>query len=204
MIELVLKLTNLILLLLSVVWLSRAPDWEPLIAFLTLLSGYSFQEYKDYQKLSSKESSQKHDRSLFESYEDLLPENNFRYVLNNDLFNNWIHNNYSNQISIYLEQASTIKGHFINKTIQSAFENFVKNLFELKSFMATHFFVNDRPSGSSPDKWILSLYPDLKHTGDKEKRDRYFKREKELHGLIDSVEDAYNTFRSTIKQTISM
>ncbi len=204
MIELALKLSNLVLLLLSVVWLSRAPDWEPLIAFLTLLSGYSFQEYKDYQKLSSKESSQKHDRSLYESYEEILPENNFRYVLNNDLFNNWVRKNYSNQISIYLEQAATIKGHFINKTIQSDFENFVKQLFELKSFMGTHFFVNDGSSGSSPDEWILSLYPDLKYTGDEEKRERYFKREKELHGLIDSVEEAYNSFRTTLKQTINM
>jgi hypothetical protein len=198
----VLKLTNLILLLFSVVWLSRAPDWEPLIAFLSLLFGYSFQEYNDYKKLSSKDSTLKHDKDLFESYEKMLPENDFRYVLNNDLYGNWMHHDYSCQISRYLELATTIKGHFLNKKIQSDFKNFVKKLSELKSFMAKHFFVINDNSNSSPDEWILSLYPDLKNTGDEQKRILYFQRGKELHDIIDDIEKVYNTFRNTIKKTI--
>jgi hypothetical protein len=203
-IELILKLSNLVLLLLSVVWLSRTPDWEPLIAFLALFFGYAYQEFKDYKKLSSKDSSLKHDKSLFQKYNELLPENDFLYVLNNDLFNSWIQNKYSKQLGVFLELAKSIDGQFLNKEIRSVFEKFTTQLIELKFFMAAHFFVNDGSSGNSPDEWILSLYPELKHSGDDQKRQRYSQREKELHELIDLTIDTYKSYRKAVKAELHM
>ena len=182
------------------VWLSRAPDWEPLITFFTLLFGYAFQEYKDYQKYLSKDNTKEHDKSLFLQYEELLPEDDLNYVLNNNLYNNWMQYRFSKQIGSYVYLAKGIKGRFLNKKLQPKFEIFVKRLDELKSFMGTHFFVND--GGSSPDDWIVSLYPDLKKSGDEQKRKLYQKREKELHEIIDRVEDAYNIFRVAVKERL--
>jgi hypothetical protein len=42
----------------------------------------------------------------------------------------------------------------------------------------------------------------MKHSGDEQKRKLYFEREKELHGLIDKVEDAYLPFRKLAKQKL--
>jgi len=61
-------------MLLSVVWVSRSPDWEPLIAFLTLFFTYIYQDYKGYNYATQKERICEHDKALFLQYEELLPE----------------------------------------------------------------------------------------------------------------------------------
>ena len=202
MIKLIFKYTNLILLLLSVVWLSRTPDWEPLIAFLTLFFSYLFQDVKSYKGSSEKENIVEHDKALYSQYEELLPENDFTFVLNNDLFNNSMDYSFSKQISRYLYLSEAIKGKFPNKKLQIKFEISTEHLRSIKTFMATHFFVNDNNQVVPPEDWVVSLYPEMKHSGDNQKRELYLKREKELHRLIDKVEEAYITFRKMVKQSL--
>jgi hypothetical protein len=91
-----------VLLLLSVVWLSRAPDWEPLIAFLTLFFGYLFQDFKGFRGLTQNGKDLDYDKALFLKYEELLPEDDFTFVLNNDLFFNSMRYSFSEQIRRYL------------------------------------------------------------------------------------------------------
>lgn len=195
------KYTNLVLLLLSVVWLSRAPDWEPLLAFLTLFFGYLFQDVKGCRDLTQNNNSVDHDKTLFLKYEELLPEDDFIFVLNNDLFNSSMDYSFSKQIGRYLYLSEAIKGTFLNKKLQNKFELFVKHLRDVKLFMAKHFFVNEN-SGEKPEDWVVSLYPEMKHSGDEHKSKLYLEREKELHGLIDKVEEAYTPFRKLAKQKL--
>lgn len=57
------KLTTLALVLLSLTWLCRAPDWEPAISFIVFLSAYLGIEYR-----SQKKSLTKHDINLMELF----------------------------------------------------------------------------------------------------------------------------------------
>lgn len=199
---LIIKFSNFFLLLLSVVWLSRAPDWEPLIAFLTLLFGFIFQEYKDYKKYTLKDQSLEHDRSLFEKYDNILPEKDFLYVLNNDLFNLWIRYGFSKKFSYFFELSESIEGKYINREIQAVFDVFEKNFRSLASFVAVHFFVPKDSKANSADEWVLCLYPDLKYSEDPEKRERYENRQKELQNLIDIVIEKYTVYREKIKREL--
>ena len=57
------KLTTLALVLLSLTWLCRAPDWEPAISSIVFLSAYLGIEYR-----SQKKSLTKHDINLMETF----------------------------------------------------------------------------------------------------------------------------------------
>lgn len=199
-----LKITNLILLLLSVGWLTRSPDWEPLIAFLTLLFGYLYQEFKDDKKHQILESEASHDKSIFHRYNEILSEKDFLYILNNDLSNNQIHYTDSIRFIFFLEPMESIAWQYINPRIKRDFEKFSTNFSQLKYFISTHFFLNEHLSGKCEDNWILSLYPEMKRSPDENKKFIYVNKEKELLGLIDTAINTYNNYRKTIKAELKI
>ena len=68
---LVIKAINLVALLVSVAWLSRAPDWEPVVSSLVLLATLIGQEIASIRR-SSVDS---HDRALFDRFLEEFPSN---------------------------------------------------------------------------------------------------------------------------------
>ena len=54
------RFTTVIASVLSAVWLARAPDWEPLIALLTLFFGYLGVEIVHYRKQKQKSENSDH------------------------------------------------------------------------------------------------------------------------------------------------
>jgi hypothetical protein len=62
------RIAALIIVLLSLVWLCRAPDWEPMIAFVTALTAYlGLDFWQTVRGISA------HDRELVERFLKLLP-----------------------------------------------------------------------------------------------------------------------------------
>lgn len=195
----ILKLTNLILLLASTAWLTTNHEWEPFIAFMTLLSTMVIQEFRD-RNIGNNEKSVEHDKKLYLIYEEILPEKDFVYLLNNDIWNSRTDNGYVGRISKYLHLADSIEGNFIESKLNKKFNIFIGSLHELRTFFATHFFVpNDGMAKSTEGEYLLYLYPDLKNSNDESKRELYATRLKQLHEVIDKTIKSYKDFRKQIK-----
>ncbi len=151
------------------------------------------------------ESSVSHDKTLFQRYNEILPERDLLYILNNDLYNNRMCYADSERFSSFCALANSVDGQFLNKKVILNFEKFTFCFFKLKSFIATHFFVVNELSINSPsDEWVLALYPDLKKSPYENKRQIYFQREKELLELIEVTADSYKNFRKIIKTELHL
>ncbi len=183
-------------------WLSRTPDWEPLIVFFGFLSTYLIQELTIQKKIKFRDIIYQHDKNLFQRYNDILAENEFSFIID-ELYNNYIHRLYLEKISDYLELTKITEGKFNDKKKNTDFNNFVEKLFDLRLFISQHFFVNDT---HNPDhlQWIHKLYPELKDSPEDEQRIIYFEREKELQAIVDISIEKFNEFRKNIKKSLHL
>jgi hypothetical protein len=199
----ILKLTNLLLLLASTAWLASKPDWEPLIAFFTLFSSFIYQEYKTQQPDKSRKNDDR-DKKHFLKLSEMLPLDEFRYVLENEIFNLRTDNGYMTKLRSFLRFAESVEGEFLNKQTQAEFAKFTSDLKSLSNFIATHFFVPSEKDVTSikngDGEFLLFLYPDLKYTDNEEKRKLYNQRVKEFHIIVNKTADSVQSYRKAIKQ----
>jgi len=198
-----LKMSNLALLLGATAWLSKAPDWEPLLAFLGFLATYLVQDVTERKKATSNQKIINKDKENFEKYAELLPENELLYELNNDIFNLRSDMGFVKKLGRFLRRAEQIEGEFNEEKLQQTFVKVVRQLRELKNFLATHFFVpNQGVSENSEGEFLLYLYPELKYSNDDKERQIYKDRQQELQALIDAVINSYDAYRRLIKKKL--
>lgn len=80
-----LKLLNLFALLGSVAWLTKAPDWEPFVTFIGLLTAFLKFEVSDFRRVSDS------DKELFRKFiEDFPPDGvSVRFLHEHDIGNSF-------------------------------------------------------------------------------------------------------------------
>lgn len=199
------KLSNLFLLLGSTAWFAKSFDWEPFIAFVSFLTTFLVQDVNDYKKATSNNEEYDQDKELFNDYENILSGDELLYVLDNKLGNLRTDGTFTKKLGKFLLKSDRIEGAFNNKKVQKKFSNFVTKLKYLQDFIAGHFFVpKEGMWKNSEDEFLFYLYPDLKNSGDPEKRNIYVKRERELYTLIDETIDAYKEYRKYIKKIMNI
>ncbi|MUJ39649.1 hypothetical protein [Aliivibrio fischeri] len=102
MYKFIIKTSNLIVLLISIGWLAKAPDWEPLIVAFGLLITFLAQDFTQHRKLLDLESClnksielSKSDRELFDKFKVELASDgrSMDFLKEHDLGNSFHHDN---------------------------------------------------------------------------------------------------------------
>jgi hypothetical protein len=198
-----LKLSNLVMLIAATAWLTKVPDWEPLIAFISLLAAFLVQDARDFKKAHSLPDKLTHDKDLFEKYVKILSEEELMYTLENELWNLRTDMGFVRKLGETLHLSSRIEGTYLDQKLQKEFSNNVTKLGALKTFLAQHFFVpKEGVYKNGKGDFYLCLYPDLKYTDAQEKQVLYAQREQELHELIDDVINSFQSYRKQVKKTL--
>jgi hypothetical protein len=196
------KLINLVALIGATVWLSRAPDWEPAIAFavsfLTLV-GLDRREARAKKKGVPKEQLD-HDRQLFRRYDEIMTEQGLRDELNGNLYNARTRRPFLTPLHTLLDLSLLQEGRYFDAEVQTAFKSFTDKANELNEFTAVHFF---HPHGGVTDGSTYMLYPDLKH-GTNDQRERWEEHLISLRALLDDVEETYLAYRQAVKQQLTL
>ena len=200
-----LKMSNLALLLGATAWLSKAPDWEPLLACIGFLTTFLVQDFRERKKTTSNQKTLEKDKDNFEEYSDLLSETELLYVLNNDVFNLRTDMGFVKKLGKFIRRSEQVEGEFHNEKLQKKFSEMVVRLRELKNFLATHFFVpNQGVTTNSDGEFLLLLYPELKYSGKAEEREIYQDRQRELQELIDAVVNSHDAYRRLVKKQLHL
>ena len=199
-----LKLINLIALLLTTAWFVKNPDWEPLTVGLGLLGALIGQELRGFKtnKLSPEID---HDRTLFERYSTILPEEELFVDIKMDLDIYRIRKEHFYSLSDFLRLSERPEGCYLIEKVKKLHEGFEFALEELRVFIITHFsHPNNKPTEVDYENKYLGLCPDLKYSPMDEERLLYRKRMKELDQLSDKTYESYKVFRETIKEKLAI
>lgn len=135
------------------------------------------------------------DRKRLFVFQNILPNNSIRNFTD-DVFNGYYHRDFLVNLDEYSKLYKESIAIFFNKKLEEARTEFNYAFNKLLKFLVVHFFVH------FSDKDIYALYPELKYSLNKEKRNLYDRRFKELRKILDDFEDKYNNFLKTAKERI--
>jgi hypothetical protein len=100
------KLINLAALIGATFWLSRAPDWEPAIAFVvSFLTLVGLERREARAKKKGPPEQVEHDRELFRRYDSIMSERSLRDELNGNLYNVRTRNSFTAALRNFLDLA---------------------------------------------------------------------------------------------------
>jgi len=195
-----LKLVNLVGLVLATVWLSRAPDWEPLLTTVTLFLTLLGQEWRDRKKRQpALDAALEHDLRLFRRYDDLMSEGRLRDELNGSLYNRRTDTAFTDRLRKVLELAALQEGSFVQKDLKDAFEDLVATLDALRDFLGRNFF--DLKDSDPDGNRRLMLHPELRHERGAG-AERYESLVTDLGSLCEEAEEKYVHFRAQVKKVL--
>lgn len=110
-----LRFLNLVALLISVVWLSRNPDWEPAVTALGLFAALLAQEYPRLKK------NQDRDRELFLKFKSQFPSNGktAKFLRNHDIGGSFS-TDVLDELDRFLEEWTNAEHEFIDQQLEIA------------------------------------------------------------------------------------
>ena len=135
-----------------------------------------------------------HDRKIFEKLMSYCDETTLRDFCETTAayqYYDWPNCRKVNDLEHYGIQD---ENQFVNVNLREAFLAFHKTLGEFSTVIARDFF------GVSEDRYML--YPELRHSGDAEERERFEAARIETKNAGYKTLEAFSTFRQVVKQTL--
>lgn len=201
MLNIFLKITNLLVLLGATAWLAQERSWEPLILFIGSLSGAIVQEVRDQKQLLLLKQDTGHDRDVFLRLDQILSEQDLKDEFNHHVGNGSVHRSFSENVSNFLYAADNIGNNFLNPEVNAKFQKFINSLGSLRDLIAHSFFPLENKPGEMN---IYFLYPELKKDGSAAKRDLYRATLRKINAEIDQTLDDYKLFRLSVKGNLQI
>lgn len=165
---------GLIILMLSLAWLCRVPDWEPAIAFVTTF--FAFISLDAWQTLQTRLST--HDQTLISKFRELLPPDSstLAFLRDHDLAATF-HYKIADPLFTLHDCWRTTDYQFDNKSLEKLRETFFTSLKDFISLLV----VETSPHRSNPD-WMTMDFKDLENDPEKlATRDELNKRSSKLY-----------------------
>ncbi len=135
--------------------------------------------------------SQEHDAGLFRKSEEFVSDTFLESFLNGQLSERVCLRKDMARIPRLSEEFGRIGNQFLNEEVRRAFDQLLRTLVRVNSFVSQHFFQNI-------DKDRLELHPKLID------QKRYEGYVKELNNLISRTWEVYRTYRMTVKQELKV
>ena len=139
----------------------------------------------------SDERSQEHDAGLFRKSEEFVSDSFLETFLNKQLSERMCQRRDMARIPRLSEEFGRLGNQFLNEEVRRAFDQLLRMLVRVNSFVSQHFFQNI-------DEDRLELHPKLID------QRRYEGYVKELNTLISRTWDVYRDFRMTVKQELKV
>lgn len=137
------------------------------------------------------------DNSRLEKFLELLPETKIDSFLYDLSAAEYMKVNYGPMLYQYLEYRKTVLSKFLNPKIKIVYEKFNSAFLELYTFLIYNFFTYN----SCPE--MTGLYPEHRHSPDKEKDKFWWKKYHELENLYESFEKEYKNFLTTASEELN-
>ena len=194
MIKLIVRISNVICLLLSVVWLARAPDWEPLILSLSFFSAFVTQEIILYRKLNDIKKNidisniiNESDRQLFAKFKaELSSKSELVEFLQNHDFGNPFSIDKTRSLDSFIWNWDNAEHEFDNQKLEVLRKLLLKLMSQLKAQLS----INVYPTARG---WVGIDFDDS------EDRPRMFALKNELNQLAAKVFDTHQELIRTFK-----
>jgi hypothetical protein len=181
---------TLAVVLLSLTWLCRDPDWEPLIAFIVALTSYlSFDYWQSAQSLSN------HDQDLSSKFQALFTEDSgvIYFLRDHDIAVPFRHD-YIRPLFTFHDTWKGVAYEFDDKKLEKSKQEFIDKLKEYVPLVANETY----PHRNNPDLNTMDFH-DFQNPPEKlEMRDRINRRGNEVH---DEYEKFIRIIRSKTKKT---
>ena len=159
--------------------------------------------YKAY--VASHAHSREHDVAIFKKGDATVNEPLLDNLLNGNLYNHWCRFSDIREVGHFVREFRREENQFLDRGVRKAALNAVGTLQKVDSFVGQHFF---RPLGfpsPEPDGDImLHLYPELRHSDEREQRQRYEQRAQELDVLTTAAWVAYRKYRATVRDRLKV
>ncbi|WP_273047526.1 hypothetical protein [Pseudoalteromonas sp.] len=194
MIKLIVRISNVIFLLLSVVWLARAPDWEPLILSLSFFSAFIIQEVILYRKLTDIKTNtnisniiNESDRQLFSKFKaELSSKSELVEFLQNHDFGNSFSIDKTQSLDSFILNWDNAEHEFDNHKL----EVLRKLLLKLMSQLNTQLSISVHPIANG---WVSIGFDDS------EDRPKMFVLKDKLNQLATKIFDTHQELIRTFK-----
>lgn len=187
---LVLKFINLAALLLAVVWLSRSPDWEPLVTSIGLfatLIGLEIQGLK-----GAREKRNNPDRQLFEAFLEVLPSHGSIEFIKTHNIGGTFDPEELNDLRRFTYEWIDPEHEFLNNRLEKK----RRKLHELTEQYLYSIAVNTFPTHSGRQR-VLPRW-------ELERPKPFGEVVNELHDLADQVADAHQDLVRTARKTLNV
>src|SRR5689334_15927056 len=115
--------------MLTVAWVSNAPDWDSVTAAVAGLIAFVGLEVTDTRRQKGLPTAHvEHDRTLFRRYEEILSERRLVSQLTGDLYAHRTRSEFTTSLYEYLRLASLGEGQFLVPAVQKAFSDHADHL----------------------------------------------------------------------------
>lgn len=180
----------LVVLLLSLVWLCRSPDWEPLIAFIVALLTYGFLDvWQTFHSISA------HDANLIREFRKLFPLNSevVEFLRDHDMAIHYHHRKTEPILRIH-DQWKGVDFEFDDKRLERA-----KNQFLASARVYVHILITETFTHTGNPSMMTMDFSDWDNAPEKIKaRDRLNKLGSEL---LSHYEGFVRVIRKKIKES---
>lgn len=137
-----------------------------------------------------------HDRRIFERLISFCDEITFRDVCSGIGYDHYYDREHFRRITRLEHYSILDENQFVNQDLREAFQKFHRSLDAFTTIVARYFF------NTTEDRYML--YPDLKNSGDPEKRRRFEDAATETKNACDTILAAFSEFRQTVKRLLYM
>ncbi len=172
-------------------WWDSLEMWRLIGLSLFALFVVSFLFRKPLGRWLSDERAQEHDAGLFKKSEEFVSDSFLESFLNKQLAERMCQRRDMARILRLSEAFCRMENQFLNDEVRRAFDQLLRTLVRVNSFVSQHFFQNT-------DEDRLELHPKLID------QRRYEGYVKELSTLISRTWDVYRTYRMTVKQELKV
>ncbi len=172
-------------------WWESLPLWRTLGIFLLAFFVICLLFRRSLGRWLSDERSQEHDAGLFRKTEEFVSDTFLESFLNKQLSERVCQRRDLARIPGLSDEFNRLGNQFLNEEVRRAFDQLLRTLVRVNSFVSQHFFQN-----TTEDRF--ELHPKLID------QKRYEGYVKELNTLISHTWDVYRTFRMTVKQELKV
>ena len=127
------------------------------------------------------------DKARFNRFLEILPEQKV-YAFLDELTEGTYRDIYNKMLADYEKYLEMVFSSFRCKEINKVFEEFNGVFKLLHSFLLAHFF------RIRPEEEFIALYPEMRHSSDKEKEGLWMNRFEELQSMVSNFNKQYRNF----------